>query len=201
MGFELTEAGNIPGFYFDIDTGKEGPTIAILGELDAIILPEHPECDLQTGAVHACGHHCKVSSLLGIAGGLSDYEVLSELCGKIRIVAVPAEELIESDERSQMKAEGKIKYISGKSEFMYRGYFDDVDIAIMLHSVGGDTPGLYMPAGTSGIVAKRIVFEGSGNVSGAYPINGKNALYAATVAMDAINAMRESFPFIQNVRV
>lgn len=201
LGFEVTEVGDIPGFYFDIDSGKEGPTIAILGELDAIILAEHPDCDPKTSAVHACGHHFQSSALLGIAGVLSEDEVLSELCGKIRIVAVPAEELIELGQRAQMRADGKIKYISGKSEFMRRGCFDDVDIAIMLHETDGNTSGLRIIAGTSGIIAKRVVFCGSENVSGAQPKNGVNALYAAQTAMTAINALRETFPHNQNVRV
>ena len=31
-----------------------GPTVALLGELDAILLPEHPCADPATGAAHAC---------------------------------------------------------------------------------------------------------------------------------------------------
>ena len=201
LGFDVIEAKDIPGFYFDIDTGKEGATVAILGELDALILPNHPECDRETSAVHACGHHCQSSALLGIAGVLSESDILSRLCGKIRIMAVPAEELIELEDRAQMKAEGKIRYISGKSEFMARGYFDSVDIALMLHSVDSDTPGLNILAGTSGIIAKRVVFHGSKNVGGAVPVNGINALYAAQTAMNAINALRETFPYNSNVRI
>ena len=201
LGFELIEAEDIPGFYFDIDTGKKGPTIAILGELDAIILRDHPECDAETGAVHACGHHCQASALLGIAGVISEKEILTQLCGKIRIMAVPAEELIELGWRSQIRAEGKIKYISGKTEFMQRGYFDDVDISIMLHGTHSDTPGLNIIGGTSGIIAKRVVYNGSENVSGAAPVNGANALYAAQIAMNAINALRETFPHNNNVRI
>lgn len=201
LGFSPIEAGNIPGFFFDIDTGKEGATVAILGELDALILPDHPECDPTTGAVHACGHHCQSSALLGIAGVLADKEILSQLCGKIRMMCVPAEELIELEERSQMKKEGKIHAISGKSEFLRRGYFDGVDISIMLHSSVRDVPGLKIIGGTSGIIAKRVVFRGSENVSGAAPVNGVNALHAAQIAMNAINSLRESFPHQNNVRV
>ena len=35
LGYTLTKAGNIPGFYADLDTGRPGPKIAILGELDS----------------------------------------------------------------------------------------------------------------------------------------------------------------------
>mgnify|MGYP003294935952 FL=1 len=43
LGYTLTQAGNIPGFYTDIDTGKPGPTLVIMGELDALDIANHPE--------------------------------------------------------------------------------------------------------------------------------------------------------------
>ena len=57
LGYTLTKADNIPGFYTDLDTGKPGPKIAILGELDSLIVANHPCCDPETHYVHACGHH------------------------------------------------------------------------------------------------------------------------------------------------
>ena len=38
LGYTLTKAGNIPGFYADLDTGKPGPKIAILGDCKSGIL-------------------------------------------------------------------------------------------------------------------------------------------------------------------
>lgn len=200
LGFRVTEAGNIPGFYFDIDTGKPGPCVGILGELDALVVPDHPDANKETGAVHACGHHCQVSALLGIAGVLRDREILSELCGKVRIVAVPAEELIELSERAEMKAEGKIKYFSGKSEFMRRGLLNGVDIGVMIHTGYGIKPGIFIGPGMKGIIAKRIVYKGSKGVGGASPVGGVNALYAAQTALTSINALREIFPDNYGVR-
>ena len=55
LGYNITRAENITGFYTDIDTGKIGPTVLIMGELDSIICPSHPEADKETGAVHSCG--------------------------------------------------------------------------------------------------------------------------------------------------
>ena len=48
LGYEITKAENIPGFFTLIDTGREGPTVMILSELDALICRTHPECDPQT---------------------------------------------------------------------------------------------------------------------------------------------------------
>ena len=57
LGYELTYADGITGFYTVLDTGKKGPTVLILGELDSIICPSHPESNPETGAVHSCGHN------------------------------------------------------------------------------------------------------------------------------------------------
>ena len=31
LGYELVEAGNVPGFYTDVDTGRPGPTVLVMG--------------------------------------------------------------------------------------------------------------------------------------------------------------------------
>ncbi|MBQ6857664.1 MAG: hypothetical protein IJO13_11245, partial [Lachnospiraceae bacterium] len=57
MGYELTMAGNIPGFYTDVETGKPGPTLCIMSELDALDISAHPES--VNGMTHCCGHHAQ----------------------------------------------------------------------------------------------------------------------------------------------
>ena len=78
LGYSLREAGNIPGFWTDVDTGRPGPTVAVFGEMDSLIVPTHPECDPETGAVHACGHHCQCAALLGVAAGLKLNEMIAK---------------------------------------------------------------------------------------------------------------------------
>ena len=95
LGYKLTYAEGITGFYTVIDTGREGPEVLILGELDSIICPSHPESDPVTGAVHSCGHNAQAAALLGIAAALAEDGMLDSLCGRIRLCAVPAEELLE----------------------------------------------------------------------------------------------------------
>ncbi len=56
LGYTLVRAGDIPGFTADLDTGRPGPRILLFSELDSLIVRDHPECDRETGAVHACGH-------------------------------------------------------------------------------------------------------------------------------------------------
>jgi amidohydrolase len=197
MGFELKEAGDIPGFSFDIDTGKVGPTVAIIGELDALIIPGDTESGTKTCVMHACGHNCQVSALLGIAGVMKDNEILSKLCGKIRIIAVPAEELTELSERAKMRKDGKIKYLSGKTEFMSRGFLDDVDLATMVHTAGGK--GINCIGGSNGCVVKTATFLGKSSHA-ASASKGINALYAANLAMQAANSLRETFKESDTIR-
>ncbi len=189
LGYEVHEAGDIPGFYADIDTGKNGPCIGIFAEMDALIIPDHPECDKETGAVHACAHHCQCAAMLGLARALKADSVLDKLCGKIRLFLVPAEEGIELSYRLDLIRQGKIGYIGGKQEFMNRGFLDGVDIAMMVHT---GSHGLAMEVGGNGFICKKHTFIGKAS-HGASPSSGINALYAATTALSTANAVREQF--------
>ena len=76
LGYKLTPAEGITGFITVLDTGREGPEVLILGELDSIICPEHPESDPETGAVHSCGHNAQCAALIGVAAALKEDGVL-----------------------------------------------------------------------------------------------------------------------------
>ena len=197
LGYDLVMAEGITGFYTNLDTGKPGPTVLILGELDSIICPEHPESDPVTGAVHSCGHNAQCAALAGIAAALKEPGMLDDLCGTIRLCAVPAEELLEIAFRSRLKEEGKIKYFGGKSEFLYRGYFDGVDIAFMVHT----SQGYSVRKGSVGCMAKSITYKGVASHAGGSPWNGRNALYAANCGLNAVNAIRETFQESDIIRV
>ena len=200
LGYELVEAGNIPGFYTDIDTGKPGPKLLIMGELDSLIVSTHPDCDPETGYVHACGHHCQVSALLGIAAALKRPGAMDSMSGSIRLMAVPAEELIEIGFREELRKQGVIKYFGGKVEFMHRGYMDGCDIALLVHTGGGDHPSIALTPGSNGCVTKNINFVGVSAHAGGSPHLGVNALYAASQAMNAANALRETFQEKDTIR-
>ena len=197
LGYELTFAENVTGFYTTIDTGRPGPTLLVLGEMDSIICPEHKEADAVTGAVHSCGHNVQCAALIGIAAALKEPNVLDELCGKIKLCAVPAEELLEIEYRSSLKEKGVIKYFGGKTEFLYRGYFDDVDLAFMVHA----STAFSVNSGSVGCMAKKIIYKGKASHAGGNPWNGVNALYAANCGINAINAIRETFEEKDIIRV
>ena len=193
LGYTLTHMGNIPGFYTDLDTKRPGPTLAILGELDSVICHGHPDADLTTGAVHACGHHTQMAYLIGAAAVLRDKEILEGLSGKIRFIAVPAEELIEIGYRCSLREQGIIKYFGGKVELLFRGVFDNVDAVAMIHSGGSGEKSLSVYKGNNGCIAKNITYLGQAAHAGGSPHQGINALYAAALGMQAINSIRETF--------
>ena len=99
MGIPFRSGLGLTGVRADLLGGSPGPTMALLGELDSLIVNEHPHADSTTGAAHACGHHCQIGMLMGAAVGLNQPDVLSELSGRIALVAVPAEEYIEIEYR------------------------------------------------------------------------------------------------------
>ena len=201
LGYEITEAGDIPGFTALVDTGRPGPTLAIFGEMDGLIVPGHPEADPETGAVHACGHCCQVAALVGVAAALKEPSALEGLSGKILLVAVPAEELIEIEYRIEERKKGRIKYFGGKPEFLWRGLLDGVDLSFMVHTTAAGEHTMRCNAGSNGLLAKTMAFEGVAAHAGGSPHKGVNALYAANLALSAINNLRETFQDKDHIRV
>lgn len=189
LGYDLVLAENIPGFYTVIDTGRPGPELLILGELDSVICPTHKDSNTETGAVHSCGHNVQCAALLGVACALKEPGILEGLSGKIKLCAVPAEELLEIEFRRDLQQKGIIKYFGGKTEFLHRGYFDSVDLAFMVHASNIAR----VRIGSVGLIAKNIVYKGLAAHAGGTPWAGKNALYAATCGINAVNAIRETF--------
>jgi amidohydrolase len=100
---------------FDLDTAfiaragtREGPTIAVLCEYDAL-----------PGIGHACGHN--IIGTAGLGAGVAASVLADELGGRIVILGTPAEE-------------GG----GGKELLAQRGAFDGVDAAMMVHPAGTD---------------------------------------------------------------
>jgi amidohydrolase len=202
MGIPFRAGLGLTGVRADLLGGSPGPTMALLGELDSLIVNEHPYADAATGAAHACGHHCQIGMLLGAAVGLNQPTVLSELSGRISLIAVPAEEYIEIEYRDSLRRDGKIEFLGGKPELIKLGEFDDVDLAMMVHTTSAVEEGKLCISGTNnGTVAKKIQFLGRGSHAGGSPHLGINALNAATLALSAIHYNRETFRDADTVRV
>lgn len=118
VGFKTTSGYVVPtGFIGEYDTGKEGPTIAVMCEYDA--LPE---------VGHGCGHNLIAG--IGVATGEAVKEIIDQFGGKLLVVGTPAEE-----------------NFGGKVSMSEAGVFDEVDVALMVHpgsrnGVGGRSTAL-----------------------------------------------------------
>ena len=184
-----------------LESGTEGPTVALLGELDAIGVGDHPEAD-EHGLVHACGHHIQVAGMLGAVTGLAVSGILPSLAGRIKVMATPAEEYVEMDYRQDLKDSGAITFFGGKQELIKKGYFDDVDIAMMFHASGdlGEHTAL-TGLQSNGFIGKQVIFTGRASHAGSAPHEGVNALNAASLALININCLRETFAEKDRIRV
>ena len=135
LGYSLTMAGDIPGFYTDIDTGEPGPKILVLGEMDALICAEHPEADPDTHAVHCCGYNGSARHLWGLRqhsgrrACLTGYAARAALRGAGR----------GGDRDSLPPGVAKRNYpLLAARQVFAPGYFDGVDIAFMIHTTPGE---------------------------------------------------------------
>ena len=201
LEIDFKEHDNLSGINALLEMENPGPKLAVLGELDAVTCAEHPDSDPETNAVHACGHNIQLGVMYGVAAAFKKAGVESELAGTLNFITTPAEEFIELEYRDQLREAGKINYFGGKQELIKRGSFDDVDISIMMHALDlGSKKALVAPKG-NGFVGKNIRFIGQESHAGSAPEKGVNALNAAVLAMNNINAQRETFAEADRVRV
>lgn len=203
LGYRTERDIAVTGCRAYANENKSGPKVVIIGELDSVICQSHPDCDPETGAVHACGHNIQTTVMYGVADALKYAGALNELDGKIDFMAVPAEEYIEMDYRQGLKKEGKIRYFSGKAELTARGAFDDADICMMVHNFPIRQQGYKLADCNTGngFIGKSTVFIGKQSHAGAAPWDGINALNMANLAMTAMAFWRETFREEDTVRV
>src|SRR5665648_106908 len=74
---------------------KEGKTIALRADIDALMITETKDVIYKSkniGVMHACGHDGHAAMLLGAARALN--EVKDELCGTVKLIFQPAEETL-----------------------------------------------------------------------------------------------------------
>lgn len=187
----------ITGRRADVETGKPGPRLAILGELDGLIVPNHPFVNPETHAAHACGHHAALNAMLGCAEVLTRPEVLEHLSGSLAFIATPSEECQNQPYIASLIEEGKLQFFGGKSQMIAEGVFDDVDLSIMLHSGNAN----FTPSGFNGFVMKRLVFQGRSAHAGEFPERGINAISMMRGALSLLDSQRDTFRDEDHVRI
>lgn len=139
----------------------DGPRVAVLAEYDAL-----------PGVGHGCGHNIIAASAVG--AGIAVSGVMDELRGEVLVVGTPAEE-------------GRGPSAGSKVIMADKGFWDDVDAAIMLH------PSTRWSVGdlALGIWTVKMEFTGRTSHAAASPHEGINALNAATLAYIATHMLRQ----------
>ncbi len=194
LGLEYTTGWGLTGVKARVKGGKPGKTVAILGELDAVICKNSPYA-AESGAAHCCGHNVQIANMLAVAWALKDTGLAKEMAGDIVFFAVPAEEYVELGYRARLVKEGKISYLGGKEQIIKEGGFDDIDIAMQMHVNVTDNPNGTYGSGAScnGFIGKIVEFNGKAAHAAGSPDKGINALNAAMIGMMGVNAIRDRF--------
>jgi amidohydrolase len=179
-----------------------GPSFAVIGELDALGVAGHPDADPTTGAAHACGHNAQIAGMLGAAIGLHAVKAFAHLSGRVVFFAVPAEEGGDLEWRTSQVRAGTLELLGGKCELIRLGHFDDVDLAMMIHTTPRAEDGkACLPSSNNGRFGKTARYIGKAAHAGGAPHMGINALYAAQLGLTAINCLRETFRDDDAIRV
>ncbi len=168
-GFAVREqVGGATGVVGEYDSGKEGPTLALRADIDAL----GHMVNGQLCAMHTCGHDAHAAMVLAAAEELVASGSVQR--GKLKILFQPAEELG-----------------TGALSMIKDGAVDDVDMILGVHlrpqeeiTQAQALPALYHAA------SERLegVFHGV-PAHGARPHLGVNAIDAAAVAIAAVNAI------------
>lgn len=176
LGLSCRTEQAITGLTADVRGRSDEATIALMGELDAILLPDYPYADKATGAAHVCGHQCAA----GRAVRRGDWACEQRRnAGAGRNGAAHGGSCRGGHQHKRPRSAdsgGKIKTFNGKQEFIRLGLFDGVSAALMQHTSQGDK----VSAGGAGglcVVPKLMRYRGRS----AHPVNahiGVNALTA-----------------------
>lgn len=165
-----------------IDTGKEGPTVALRFDIDSNEVVESKEEDhrpfkegfnsINEGFDHACGHDGH--GAIGVVTAIILNKIKDNLTGKIKIFFQPAEEGVR-----------------GAKAMVETSNFDDVDYLLSAHIGFLAKEEGVMITNTKGFLATSKIdayFKGKSAHAGAAPEQGKNALLAAASAALNIHA-------------
>jgi metal-dependent amidase/aminoacylase/carboxypeptidase family protein len=140
--------------------------------------------------------------MLGVMKALKESNMMDSLGGKVTLIGTPAEEFTDFEYRRRLIEEGRINFMSGKQDMISKGVFDDVDLIISCHTMGGiKERKADVNSSLNGFISKKITYYGKAAHSGAAPHLGINALNAATIGLTAVNAQRETFMDEHNIRV
>ena len=207
LGLKYRDGVAITGIVTPLEGRNHNIRLSIMGELDAVVVPNHKFADPVTHAAHCCGHNSQATSVVGVAYALKESGIMNELDGDIVLMHVPSEEFVELGYRKSLIDEGKISLLGGKQEFIALGVMDDIDMMIMQHTMATEGEETYSPIKArsggvgNGMVGKLIQYKGKEAHAGGAPHMGINALNAAEIGLMAMHAQRETFKDEDHIRV
>ena len=187
-GFSVTtgDAGIPTCFTGTFSYGSGKPVMGILGEYDALSSLSQKAASprkepVEAGAPgHGCGHSALGTGSLAAVLAVKEYLVENKKDGTIIYFGCPAEEG------------------AGSKQFMARaGMFDNVDFVYTWHPA---TINAVECNHSNAIMGANFEFKGVSSHAGGSPEAGKNALYAATCGLNAVNAIRETFVDGEHIR-
>ncbi|MBS4202346.1 carboxypeptidase [Bacillus sp. FJAT-49732] len=177
--------------------------VAFIAELDAVYTPSHMYADKITGAAHNCGHYTQVAIALALYNYLVKSNVYKDFNYKISFIFVPAEEYLDLAYRDELIKQNKITHYGGKPEAMKLGIFDDIDLAICVHAIGGEFAKrtINTNCDLAGFLYKRYKFIGKATHAGFDPFSSKNAYNMSTLFNVAVGLSRQQLKDSEKVRI
>jgi len=196
LGAEVTRGLAVTGIKATV--GPAGaPEIVLMADMDAL-----PTAGVPGGVAHSCGHSAQMAAALAAYRALILTGVPQAQGVRLTFVGAPAEEYTDVDHRLDLRRRGVTQLFSGKQELIRLGVFDGVCAVVKYHSMPDNPTFDAVVNGTlNGFVAKRATFLGKAAHAGAWPHLGINALNAATLAIQAIHAQRETFRDQDHIRI
>lgn len=178
------EVAEMPTAFVGTWSNGEGPTIGILGELDALAgISQKPvpykEPVIEGAPGHGCGHN--IYGAGAVAAGIALKTAMEEnnIGGTIKVYGCPAEETLV-----------------GKIWMVRHGLFDDVDAVLAHHPSSANTASI---GSSNAMNSFKVHFHGRTAHSAGDPENGISALDAVELMSNGVNFMREHI--IEKARV
>ena len=172
---EVQEFEGITGCVGTIKGDKPGKTVMLRADIDALPITENPGksyCSLNPGVMHACGHDCHTSMLLGAAKILSAHR--DEIHGTVKLIFQMAEEIGRKSE-----------------EYVKRGALEGVDAIFGMHIWSAVPAGkVNFESGERMACSDRFTIKIHGKSShGSAPHEGKDAIIAGAAAIQALQTI------------
>lgn len=177
--------------------------IAFIAELDAVYAPSHFRANPSNGAAHNCGHYTQVAIALALYQQLFESKQYASFDYQLSFIFVPAEEYLDLGYREQLREAGTIVHYGGKPEAMRLGVFDDIDLAICVHAIGGEFEKrtVEMNSDLAGFLYKKYHFKGKATHAGFDPFSSVNAYNISTLFNTAVGLSRQQLDEKEQVRV